>query len=220
MNSLHVSCLIFGLRSNDRIELDNINKLYKKMACQEHPDKHIDNVELATKRFQKLGAAYALLLKRIEYGKIIVPDFTKIQKENKESTATSQTTSQPTTQTTSQQEYAQETTSQQEYAQQTTSQTTSQQEDETIANIQKYSNPELQKMYEQQVRENEILKNVFEFICKEFSQDVSKYTESSINRIIRKDVTNWNIFILQYKGTKKQKIYVNQNLIQKLWRNC
>ena len=105
--------------------------------------------------------------------------------------------------------------SQHEYAKQTTLQ-----EDETVANIQKYSNPELQRMYEQQVRENEILKNVFEFICKEFSQDVSKYTESSINRIIRKDAKNWNIFILQYKGTKKQKIYVNQNLIQKLWRNC
>jgi len=185
MNSLHISCLIFGLRANDRIEVEHINKLYKKMARQEHPDKHIDNVELATKRFQKLGAAYELLLKRIEYGKIIVPDFTKLREE---------TTS--------------------------TSQTTSQQEDETVANIQKYSNPELQRMYEQQVRENEILKNVFEFICKEFSQDVSKYTESSINRIIRKDAANWNIFISQYNGTKKQKIYVNKNLIQKLWRNC
>lgn len=192
MNKLQFSCILFELQTNDIINQAYITKIYRQKARVEHPDKNPNNPN-ATMRFQTLNAAYELLCKRIENNKTIVPDFTSvlISPVNNESC-----TSVPI--------YKKS--------------TVEEDEDELVENIKKYSNPELQKMYEMQCKQTEIINNVLIFVRREFSEDISKYSDLEINCIVRNNVTAWLEFMLQYRGTKKQKNYVKLHLIQVLWR--
>lgn len=69
------ACAIFKLQSGNKLDLEDITIKYRKLARIEHPDKstHINSTE----RFQKLNEAHALLLKKIDDGKTVVPDFNK-----------------------------------------------------------------------------------------------------------------------------------------------
>jgi len=187
--------------------------VYKEKALIEHPDKNPDLPD-ATGRFQKLNAAYSLLCDRIELGKtdatkLIVPDFTQICK--------------PHIVTASETPHVYKNNAYRSGANEVEEETR-----QMHRNYQKYGematdanvNPYLQKMYEKQCAETAIVNSVSEFIRKEFAEDVSKYTDMAIRGILRDNVVEWNEFMLKYKGTKKQKIYVNQYLIHVLWRNA
>lgn len=193
--------------------------VYKEKALVEHPDKNPGLPE-ATLRFQKLNAAYSLLCDRIELGKtdatkLIVPDFTHIGKPHIVSDSETPPVYKNNAYRSAATETGQEENGQEEDIRQ------------MYRNYQKYGematdvnvNPYLQKMYENQCAETAIVNNVSAFIRKEFTDDVSKYTDMAIRGILRDNVVEWNEFMLKYTGSKKQKIYVKTNLLQKLWRN-
>ena len=209
MNKLQISCIIFELRANDTITQEYISQIYKKKARIEHPDKHPNNIEIATQRFQKLGAAYEFLGQCIENNRIIVPNFVKPDFDTQSSLYTQSASVEKNQEKDQTKDQEKDQTKDQE----------KDQEDEVVRNIQKYSNPELQKMYETQCQQNKTIENINIFIRREFSDDVSKFSDRSINCIVQRNLMDWNEFMLKYSHTKKQKNYVKIHLIQVLWRN-
>jgi hypothetical protein len=56
----------FDIKLSDEINIDNFKKIYRKMALELHPDKHLNEKEKYEKEFKQLNVYYKFILKRIE----------------------------------------------------------------------------------------------------------------------------------------------------------